>query len=332
MNARTCRCPPAARPADAGSRGRRRSRRRSQRRMQAAVNSGIALGRTQDRDRAARALDLACEQLGTAREHAPAMIAKTAVELAVEIARTIVHVQIESGRLGLEAMVREAAPRLRSRARRVRRAPQSARRRRARGHQVPRRHSDRSRRSVQRGDVHVSTAQGLLVREVHDALRSVRERLLAELANDRSGTRARHDPRRRGAALPRARGERLGRARRSRRSAGRDRRAVPHPARQLERRRRSRRLPRAQHAADAARRHRGHRPMQRVIALKRPFSVPVGEHLLGRVLDGFAHPSTGCPHRARANFARRVRTRPIHWTARRSIARCRPACARSTEC
>lgn len=36
-------------------------------------------------------------------------------------------------------------------------------------------------------------------------------------------------------------------------------------------------------------------PMQRVIALKRPFSVPVGEHLLGRVLDGFAHPLDGLP-------------------------------------
>ncbi len=36
-------------------------------------------------------------------------------------------------------------------------------------------------------------------------------------------------------------------------------------------------------------------PMQAVIALKRPFSVPVGAHLLGRVIDGFAKPLDGLP-------------------------------------
>jgi flagellar biosynthesis/type III secretory pathway protein FliH len=152
------------------------------RRLQAAVNSGIALGRAQDRDRAARALDLACQQLGTARENAPAQIAKSAVELAVEIARTIVRSEIDSGRMGLEQMVREAlhASGVGRAACVVHLHPMDA----AALADVKFRAGTEIEpdEAVQRGDVHVSTPQGLLVREVQDALRSVRERLLAELA------------------------------------------------------------------------------------------------------------------------------------------------------
>lgn len=153
-----------------------------QRRLQAAVQSGVAIGRAQDRDRAARALDSACERLDKARESAAAQIAKTAVELAVEIARTIVRSEIDSGRMGLEQMVREAlhASGVGRGACVVHLNPNDAAaladvKFRA-GTQIE------SDDAVQRGDVHVSTPQGLLVREVHDALRAVRERLLAELA------------------------------------------------------------------------------------------------------------------------------------------------------
>jgi len=152
------------------------------RRLQAAVASGVALGRSQDRDRAARALDLACEQLGKARENAPELIAKTAVELAVEITRTIVHVHIDSGRLGLEAMVRESlnASGVGRGACVVHLNSHDA----AALADVKFRSGTRIEAddTVQRGDVHVSTPQGLLVREVDDTLRAVRERLLAEFA------------------------------------------------------------------------------------------------------------------------------------------------------
>jgi len=152
------------------------------RRIQAAVQSGVSIGRAQDRDRAARALDEACERLDKARESAATQIAKTAVELAVEIARTIVRSEIDSGRMGLEVMVREAlhASGVGRAACVVHLHPMDA----AALADVKFRAGTEIEpdEAVQRGDVHVSTPQGLLVREVHDALRAVRERLLAELA------------------------------------------------------------------------------------------------------------------------------------------------------
>lgn len=153
-----------------------------QRRIDAAHSAGVAIGRKQDRDQAAQALETACERLDRARESASAQIARTAVELAVEIARTIVRSEIEIGRHGLEGMVREAL------------AASGV----GRGACVVHLHpldaasladvkfrvgtNVEADEAVLRGDVHVSTPQGLLVREVHDALRSIRERLLAEVS------------------------------------------------------------------------------------------------------------------------------------------------------
>lgn len=152
-----------------------------ERRIEAARSEGVALGREQDRERATLALDAACQRLDGARELAAAQIAHTAVELAVEIARTLVRSEIESGRHGLEAMVRDAL------------AASGV----GRGACVVHLHpldaasladvkfragtSLEADEAVLRGDVHVSTPQGLLVRELHDALRSIKERLLAEV-------------------------------------------------------------------------------------------------------------------------------------------------------
>ena len=52
-------------------------------------------------------------------------------------------------------------------------------------------------------------------------------------------------------------------------------------------------------AADAARQHAGHRPGTPVSGTGDTFSVPVGDHLLGRVLDGLGRPiDEGPPIRA----------------------------------
>ncbi len=152
------------------------------RRLEAARAEGVACGQSQDRARAALALDAACERLDQAREQAAALVARTAVDLAVEIARTLVRSEIDAGRHNLEAMVREAL------------AASGA----GRGACVVHLHpldaaelADVKFRAgtaleaddaVLRGDVHVSTPQGLLVRELDEALRSIRERLRAEVA------------------------------------------------------------------------------------------------------------------------------------------------------
>ncbi len=151
------------------------------RRIEAARRAGVAEGRASDRDRAALALDAACARLDKAREQAAADVARTAVDLAVEIARVLVRSEIDSGRLGLEAMVRDAlsASGVGRGACVVHLHPLDA----AALASVKFRAGTtlESDEAVARGDVHVSTPQGLLVREIHDALRSVRERLLSEL-------------------------------------------------------------------------------------------------------------------------------------------------------
>ncbi len=151
------------------------------RRIEAARQEGVAIGRTQDRARAAQALDAACERLDRAREQASGFLSRNAVDLAVEIARTLVRSEIDAGRHNLEAMVREAlgASGVGRGACVVHLHPLDA----AELADVKFRAGTtlESDESVLRGDVHVSTPQGLLVREMHDALRSIRERLLAEV-------------------------------------------------------------------------------------------------------------------------------------------------------
>lgn len=153
------------------------------RRMEAARQAGVTTGRTQDRDRAAQALDAACERLDRAREQAAAQVARTAVDLAVEIARTLVRNEIEAGRHNLEAMVREAlgASGVGRGACVVHLHPVDA----AQLADVKFRAGTtlEADEAVLRGDVHVSTPQGLLVRELHESLRSIRERLASEVSS-----------------------------------------------------------------------------------------------------------------------------------------------------
>lgn len=151
--------------------------------LEASRQAGVAAGRSQDRDRAARALDQACERLDQARESAAAEIARTAVDLAVEIARTLVRVEIDAGHHQLEKLVREAlaASGVGRSACVVHLNPLDA----AALADVRFRSGTtiEADEAVSRGDVHVSTPNGLLVREVHEALRSIHGRLLEELAS-----------------------------------------------------------------------------------------------------------------------------------------------------
>lgn len=132
--------------------------------------------------RAAKAFETAVAKLEASQAEAADALARNAVQLAVEIARTLVRVEIDAGRHGLEKIVRESL------------AASGVGRGAAQVHLHPADHAlvaDVRWRSgtvveadeaVQRGDVHISTHQGLLVREIQDSLRAIHERLLGELA------------------------------------------------------------------------------------------------------------------------------------------------------
>ena len=141
-----------------------------------------AEGELRARNSAAGALEAACAQLERAREEAAAALARQSVELAVEIAGVLVRREIEAGRHALETIVREslAASGVGRGACVVHLNPSDATmlaevRFRA-GTTIE------ADDAIPRGDVHVSTPHGLLVRETAEALRSIHDRLLGALA------------------------------------------------------------------------------------------------------------------------------------------------------
>lgn len=139
-------------------------------------------GAREERERAAGALDRACEALGRARRDAEAELAGAAVEIGLEIGRVLVRAEVAAGRHRIEAVVREALA-LSGSGREpcvVHVHPADAEAlASARFRSGTKIEADES---VARGDVHVSTSQGLLVREIDEALRSIGERLRAEVA------------------------------------------------------------------------------------------------------------------------------------------------------
>lgn len=131
---------------------------------------------------AAQILEKAGEKLDAAREEATAQVASTAVQLAVGIAQELLRTEIAAGRYDLERIVREALA-----FSGVGRAPcvvhlhptdaatlASVRFRAGTAIEAD--------EAVSRGDVHVSTPRGLLVREVDETLRSIRARLREEVS------------------------------------------------------------------------------------------------------------------------------------------------------
>lgn len=141
-----------------------------------------AEGERRGRAEAGAALDAAIERLATAEEEARAALATGAVELGIEIARTLLRGEIQRDRHDIERIVRntlaEAA---------TGRAPCVV-------HLNP---SDHARLAhtkfrsgtrieadvgVSKGDVHVETSLGVLVRDLDDALEAVARRLKEDLA------------------------------------------------------------------------------------------------------------------------------------------------------
>ena len=130
---------------------------------------------------AAGALSAAVERLDAAREAARDGLAHPALDLAVDVVRTLLRVELPAGRYDLEGMVREALSFSGV----------------DRGKCVVHLHPDDAARlegvrfrsgttiesdeGVSRGSVHVTTPQGLLVRDLDEAVRAIAERLRGEV-------------------------------------------------------------------------------------------------------------------------------------------------------
>lgn len=151
-------------------------------RIEAAYERGLADGRSAALASGAAALEAALERLDAAAECARDELAQQSVELAVSIARELVGVRVEAGEMDLERIVRGAL------------ADSEVGRGDVVVHLNPedlaalagvsfragtRLEPDPA---LARGDVHLSTPRGLLVRELDAALLSIREQLLEELA------------------------------------------------------------------------------------------------------------------------------------------------------
>lgn len=141
-----------------------------------------AEGERQGRAEAGQTLDALVARLVASEEEARAALATGAVELAVEIARTLLRGELQHDRHDIERIVRntlaEAA---------TGRAPCVV-------HLNPADHARLAHTKfrsgtrvepdvgVSKGDVHVETSLGVLVRDLDDALESVARRLKEELA------------------------------------------------------------------------------------------------------------------------------------------------------
>lgn len=139
-----------------------------------------AAGMLAARAGAVGALEAAAARLDRAREAALEGVVHQTVDLALEIARTLLRCELPAGRYDLEGMVREALSFSGV----------------ERGRCVVHLHPDDAARladttfragteleadpGVPRGSVHVTTPQGLLVRDLDEALRAIGERLHAE--------------------------------------------------------------------------------------------------------------------------------------------------------
>lgn len=146
-------------------------------RLARARAEGHAAGQVAGRQQGAEVLDAAVERLTALEHEAHAALARTSVEVAMEIARTILRREIGAGNYDMEKIVRETLAEAATG-----RAP-------CRVHVNPIDHaalaSTRFRSGteiapdsgVPRGDVHVETTLGLLVRDIDTALRSIRRRL-----------------------------------------------------------------------------------------------------------------------------------------------------------
>ena len=147
-----------------------------------AREEGREAGRREALEGAARALEAAVARIEAEREVALAALSAEAVDLAVAIARTLVRCEIEAGRADVERIVRDtlAASGVGRGACVVHLHPADA----ARLERVSFRAGTviESDHEVARGDVHVTTPWGVLVRDVDGSLDAIAERIRGEIA------------------------------------------------------------------------------------------------------------------------------------------------------
>jgi len=146
-----------------------------------AFDAGVARGLAEARDREAGLLAAAVERLEEERVESSEALSRTAVEIALEVARQLLRSEIVGGRHDIEKMVRDTLE------------TSAAGRGRCVVHLNPEDLAAlegvefRSGTTLQadigvpRGDVHVETALGLMVKEVDGALESIGERLREKL-------------------------------------------------------------------------------------------------------------------------------------------------------
>jgi len=143
---------------------------------------GLAEGVELARSEAAGRLDEAAAAVESAREEAARSLARTAAELGVEIARRLLRTEVSIGRHDLEAMVRESLQAAGA----------------GREECVVHLHPDdveslkdvhfrsltriEADSGIARGDVHVETRLGCLVRELDESLEAIGDRLRQELS------------------------------------------------------------------------------------------------------------------------------------------------------
>jgi flagellar biosynthesis/type III secretory pathway protein FliH len=141
-----------------------------------------AEGHRAGRAEAAALLERAAEGVRASEEEARAALARAAAELAVEIARTLLRKELAQGNYDVERLVREtlAEAALGRSPCVVHLHPADH----ARLASTPFRSGTRLEPDpgVSKGDVHVETALGLLVRDLDGALASIAQRLAEELA------------------------------------------------------------------------------------------------------------------------------------------------------
>lgn len=147
-----------------------------------AFAQGAAEGERRAREKAAGALMSACERLDRAREDALGQVTRDTLALTLEIARRLLRSEIAAGHYDMERILREALSfsGVGRAACVVHLNPTDA----AALANVQFRAGTviEADASVARGDAHVTTPQGLLVREVDEALRAIGEHLREELA------------------------------------------------------------------------------------------------------------------------------------------------------
>jgi flagellar biosynthesis/type III secretory pathway protein FliH len=148
---------------------------------EAAFARGRAQGRESALAGAAGALLRASESLESARQQGAADIARDAARLGIEIARTLLRCEIDAGRYDIERIVRETlhASGAGRGACVVHLNPVDV----ARLEGVVFRVGTKLEADpeVPPGDVHITTARGLLVRDVEQALASIAERIEGDL-------------------------------------------------------------------------------------------------------------------------------------------------------